>query len=454
LDSSTEEAPANFNFEFIDLQSEEQLAVELGINVQVFRVKVSNRLKFNSQKEFNSTLVKLDQKMFTINFDLPTDIEQIFDESVTPQDLSRFVQADNPATFISSVTFGRIFYMLIESTSESIEINNQVNASFRGLTNSVNTSLNVNALQSLENLKIQVIAYGGPSSSSFNLIGVTSIEAIADELGQSSVLNAALPISYTVRSVQRPDQVAGLNLTTQFERTDCLPKGLLPKAGYQNLVDIFGPEDSIGADLANVGAGFKHTEAQKNFTEGTTVVLVDNGGLRAQRFTINKDFDSNAPDVIGSYNPQVETIASILSDSDDAFGFPGDGIKAASGLPFRFADNNRMSSIAFSEGSPRFMQNLFSSSGRMSNVEVQNISVLGTADNPMFSEIGAAAIVRFSPTSEQLLLINEEGDLMMYLSDLDARKGGGGTNVYRIVQEARDFCTHPSTLNKLLSSFQ
>jgi len=28
---------------------------------------------------------------------------------------------------------------------------------------------------------------------------------------------------------------------------------------------------------------------------------------------------------------------------------------------------------------------------------------------------------------------------MMYLSDLDARKGGGGTNVYRIVQEARDF---------------
>jgi len=83
LDSSTEEAPANFNFEFIDLQSEEQLAVELGINVQVFRVKVSNRLKFNSQKEFNSTLVKLDQKMFTINFDLPTDIEQIFDESVT-----------------------------------------------------------------------------------------------------------------------------------------------------------------------------------------------------------------------------------------------------------------------------------------------------------------------------------------------------------------------------------
>jgi len=348
----------------------------------------------------------------------------------------------------------------------------------------VNTSLNVNALQSLENLKIQVIAYGGPSSSSFNLIGVTSIEAIADELGQSSVLNAALPISYTVRSVQRPDQVAGLNLTTQFERTDCLPKGLLPKAGYQNLVDIFGPEDSIGAafnikdtmiavynkagdkyaiydvglaeilgrfdhndpsgplgesDLANVGAGFKHTEAQKNFTEGTTVVLVDNGGLRAQRFTINKDFDSNAPDAIGSYNPQVETIASILSDSDDAFGFPGDGIKAASGLPFRFADNNRMSSIAFSEGSPRFMQNLFSSSGRMSNVEVQNISVLGTADNPMFSEIGAAAIVRFSPTSEQLLLINEEGDLMMYLSDLDARKGGGGTNVYRIVQEARDF---------------
>ncbi|WP_299314360.1 thiol-activated cytolysin family protein [uncultured Aquimarina sp.] len=480
ISTSGEEAPANFTVDIEQVESEEQLAVELGINVRAFRVNVSSNFSFSTEKEFNRTLVKLDQSMYTMSFDLPTDIGQIFDESVTPEDLAPFVQPDNPATFISSVTFGRVFYMLIESTSTRQEMDASINASFSGLAVNASASLDVSSVESLSDLKIKVIAYGGPSSGAFELIGETNIRDIASALGQTSDLRFALPISYVVRSVERPDQIVGVNLATEFGRTTCELKGQLPLRAYRNLVDIFGAEDRIGAafnidgavigvyndagdryaiydaglgevlgifdhndpdgplgvsNLDNVGAGFKHTETDKGFPENT-VVLTDKGGIRSHRFFVNDNFDINDANLIGVYASNTESIETILSTNSSPFPFSAEGISAAAGLPSNLADGNRMTSIIFSGGSPEFMQNLFSSSTAMSNVATQNLSVLLKEEgNDSFNKIRAAAVIRFLGGEEELLLINEEGDLMMYLSDLNARR----RDVYRRIREVDNF---------------
>ncbi|WP_027393790.1 thiol-activated cytolysin family protein [Aquimarina latercula] len=480
ISTSGEEAPANFTVDIEQVESEEQLAIELGINVRAFRVNVSSNFSFSTEKEFNRTLVKLDQSMYTMSFDLPTEIGQIFGESVTPEDLAPFVQGDNPATFISSVTFGRVFYMLIESTSSRQEMDASINASFRGLAVNASAGLDVSSVESLNDLKIKVIAYGGPSSGAFELIGETNIRDIASALGETSDLRFALPVSYVVRSVERPDQIVGVDLATEFCRTTCELKGQLPLRAYQNLVDIFGTDDRIGAafnikdavigvyneagdryaiydaglaevlgvfdhndpdgplgvsDLDNVGAGFKHTETDKGFPENT-VIFIDNGGIRSHRFFVNENFDINDTNPIGVYASNTENVDTILSTSDSPFPFSAEGVSAAAGLPSNLADGNRMTSIVFSDGSPEFMQNLFSSSTAMDNVETQNLSVLlKNEGNDSFNKIGAAAVIRFLGGVEELLLINEEGDLMMYLNDLNARR----RNVYRRIREVDDF---------------
>lgn len=484
INTSGEEAPANFTVDIEQVESEEHLAVELGINIRAFRANVSSSFEFSSEKEFNRTLVKLDQSMYTISFDLPTDIGQIFDESVTPEDLEVFVQPDNPATFVSSVTFGRIFYMLIESTSSRQEMNSSINASFSGLAVQGSAGLDINSVSSLQDLKIKVIAYGGPASTSFELIGETNIQDIADALGQSSDLRFALPISYVVRSVERPDQIVGADLTTQFDRTTCEEKGQLPLIAYRNLVDIFGADDSIGAafniqgttigvynsvgnkyaiydagigqvlgtfdhndpngplgvsDLDNVGAGLKFTEKSKGFND-TSIILIDNGGRVSQTFDLNDNFNISDPNPIGTYDP-ISSIANILgidlrSGQPTRYDLSSESISAAAGLPFSMASNNRMTSIVFSGESPRFVQNLFSSSTRRSNVAAQNLTELNTSSDPdgtIFNKINAAAILRFPGGIEQLLLINEQGDLMMYLDNMDGRPNG----VYREIRDGR-----------------
>lgn len=250
--NSPDVVPANFNLDIEEVFSESQLAIEMGIDVQTFRAKASADLSFSTDKSYNRFLVKLTQEYYTMSFDLPTRKEDIFHESVTPEDLSTYVQEDNPATFISSVTYGRIFYMLVESTSSRQEMSAKLDASYGAFRNKVEGSVEVDAFNSLDEVRIKVIAYGGDAKGTFELTGETNINAIANKLAESTDIRTGLPLSYIVRSVERPDIVVGTKLATEYDAVKCELRGALPPLGYRNLEGVF--EDGYGAATAVAGS--------------------------------------------------------------------------------------------------------------------------------------------------------------------------------------------------------
>jgi thiol-activated cytolysin len=229
--NSGEEVPANFQLEIQEVQSESQLAVELGLNVSTFTTKVKSNMSFSTDRAYNRFLVKLSQEYYTMSFDLPTSLSQLFDESVTPEQLANYVQPDNPATFISSVTYGRIFYMLVESTSSSQEMEARLDLSYGSFNNKLSGSVDVDSFQEMNNVKIKVIAYGGDSAGAISLAGERNIQDIAGRLEESTNIRTGLPLSYVVRSVERPDQVVGTKIATEYDVTNCELKGILPSAG-------------------------------------------------------------------------------------------------------------------------------------------------------------------------------------------------------------------------------
>jgi thiol-activated cytolysin len=237
--------PANFQLDIERVQSREQLALEMGINVETFTTKVSSDMSFSSDREYNRFLVKLKQSYYTMSFDLPTSLEELFDESVTPDQLSVYVAPDNPATFISSVTYGRIFYMLIESTSSEQEMQAKLDVSYGAFRNKVEGEVDVETFNSLKNVKIKVIAYGGDAEGTFELAGESTISNIAEKLAESTDIRAGLPLSYVVRSVARPDKIVGTKLATEYDVVDCELRGVLPPIGFASWVDLF--DDGIGA---------------------------------------------------------------------------------------------------------------------------------------------------------------------------------------------------------------
>jgi len=201
IDGSTGVVPANFYMKVKNIQSREQLALELGVDVNSSFVDLESKLGYSSDTQKNTFMVNLNQTFYTMSYDIPTSLDQIFAPSVSPDDLARYVGEGNPATYISSVTYGRIFYMLIESTSSRTEMDAAINASFNGVTTDVEVDMKIDYVAELDELSITVFAYGGEASSSLMTVGKTQLDELSALLAEGSDIRAGKPISYVVRSV-------------------------------------------------------------------------------------------------------------------------------------------------------------------------------------------------------------------------------------------------------------
>ncbi|MCB0707119.1 MAG: thiol-activated cytolysin family protein [Saprospiraceae bacterium] len=224
INTSTGVVPANFSFRYENVQSREQFALSAGVDVNTTFYELEANVSFSTDKAYNRFLVTLNQSYYTMSFDIPTSLDKLFDASVTPADLAKYVGPGNPATYISDVTYGRIFYMLIESTSSRTEMDAAIAASFNGIGTSVDGYVETNFLQDLDELKIQVYAFGGEASSTLQTIGETNLSTLVDLLAESSQITTGKPISYVVRSVY-DNQIVSTQLATKYDVTNCTPSG-------------------------------------------------------------------------------------------------------------------------------------------------------------------------------------------------------------------------------------
>lgn len=245
--------PSNFEMNVVNIQSREQFALALGIDVNTAFVDVESKFNYNSDTEKSSFLVSLNQEYYTMTFDLPTSLDKLFAPSVTPEQLASYVGENNPATYISSVTYGRIFYMLIESTSSETELKVAIDGAFSGVTADVDTELEIDYFSSLDEVTYSVFAYGGEAGPTFELVGQTDMVKLRNGLKESTSLGSGKPLSYVVRNVAN-NQIVATQLATQYDVVECEQisnVGTLPAVAHWTnhpVLDELGP---IAAAYAN-----------------------------------------------------------------------------------------------------------------------------------------------------------------------------------------------------------
>ncbi len=445
ISTSGEVVPANFQLEIEEVNSEEELALEIGLKVKTFTTQVKANMSFSQEKRYNRFLVKLTQSYYTMSYDLPTSSEEVFHSSVTPEQLARYVQADNPATFVSSVTYGRIFYMLIESTASSTEMKAKLNVSYGAFKNKAEGEVDVESFKSLSNLKIKVIAYGGDAKGAIEIAGESTVEDIAARLAESTDIRAGKPLSYVARSVSRPDQIVGTNLSTEYTIVDCELKGIHPPTGYKSLVDLF--EDGYGAmiHIANsnvvfynkagtqyawyngssgqvlgtfsihdengpLGAStFESIGAGVQFTDGKLYIF-DGPGLRNEVLSYNPaavSGNSLPSGPIGSYSQEngankIFLVNDIFGDSGN-FQFAGRGFQAGARI-------GRVTKKFFGVPGDEYAIYRSSGNGLWESPKDNSEWVTRSKGGTLFDRIGAASYIEFGGSSGRWLYINEAGD--------------------------------------------
>lgn len=293
---STGIVPANFSLTIRNVQSREQFALEVGVDVNTSFTELESKLNFSTDKEYSRFVINLNQSFYTMSFDIPTSLDDLFDPSVSPIDLEKYVGAGNPATYISDVTYGRIYYMLIESTSTSSEMNAAINGSFNGITTKVDGEIEVDYMSSLKDLKIQVFAYGGLSSSSLLTIGNSNLNDLATLLAESSNIGSGKPISYVVRSVF-DNQIVSTQLATQYDVVQCKPTGADGAPAFSEHWT-----GNVVAQLGPVGAAYSYDDKFILINKNGDQYMISSVGQLEGPYSID-DLGTNGPcpfDAIGA----------------------------------------------------------------------------------------------------------------------------------------------------------
>ena len=219
IGSNNGQLTANISYTREDVRSLTEVGVKMNANFSTLATKVKGSFEFNGSYQYNSIFVKVTQSLYSIVLDIP-DVDKAFDPSVTPDDLKKYVYDGNPATYISSVNYGRIFYLLIQSTASSTDIKAAVKASFNGAVASGSGSLDVDYVNQLANVKISGYAYGGDANLAAGAL-IGKMEDVKAFIEKGGSINNGAPISYVVRSLEDPSIVVAANLATKYTVSEC-----------------------------------------------------------------------------------------------------------------------------------------------------------------------------------------------------------------------------------------
>jgi len=233
LAANTGIVPARFTYTSSEVQSREQLALELGVNVSTLSLDFRSKLSFSTDKKYNRFLVQMNQSFYTVSFDLPRSLDELFAPDVTVEDLEPYMGPGNPPTYISSVTYGRRFFLLIESTASVTDMRSAIQASYDAAVVEVDVSGKANYVKDLSEVNIKVFALGGDQSRAAAMFN-GDLSALQEFLTDSAIINTGVPLSYVVRNVA-DNGIVSVKVATDYDVKTCIP--LLTEALFSGFAD-------------------------------------------------------------------------------------------------------------------------------------------------------------------------------------------------------------------------
>ena len=466
IDGNTEFA-SNFVLDVKRINSKSQLAFELGLSVETLTTKVDGKFSYNSSTEVNSVLVELKEEYYTMSFVTPTSVEAFFDPSLTAEELQTKIGPDNPVAFIKSVTFGRIFYLLYESTSSAEEMEAALKGEYDGLVANGEAETKLDVYNEFNDVTVKVIAFGGNSEATLGasagiINGLEDLSKIVESLSKAGTKGSGKALSYEVYSLKDPDQRLSSNLATKYTVKKCELNGTLAPDAYRPLVDLF--EDGIGAAFQLSGtiivlynkAGNKYAYCDIGSGSEPTIWSIDNpegpitsnwistgrvgaavrwrdgrihlfnmDGTQFLKFRYNPSSSAlsspNGPIGTIEENPdgtaksfRTSTFYAETIDNDDPFPFANDGLDAA--IQYDHTSDELSKQYLFANDGKSYVKLLdLVPAGANSNAEWTYFIEEKTTDfsNDVFDSVGAATLVDFGGITKEEIYFNDEGNQML-----------------------------------------
>jgi thiol-activated cytolysin len=313
--------PANQSFHSTVAYTTEQLALGLGFNAEWASGAASAQLKASTSSEKNVVVAVWKQGFYTVSYDAPNLPEQFFDSSVSADDAREIFNSEMPPAYVSSVTYGRIIMLRMETDKN--ESNIKAEAAFKYATGGfkVGGNLEMEYKKLIANSQFTVVTMGGNAEAAAESVSAKGPEDLFPIIkGKNSVYsksNPGVPIAYTVKFL-KDDRVALMGANTDYVEEKCETLNNLWLELRQNGVYVAHFEVTWDEPGSNPSAPPVHQKREEDHGLGSKMV-------------VNFPGDANNIHVVLKTSPGRLILDRFLTPADLNKAFQTDGIVTGPG---------------------------------------------------------------------------------------------------------------------------
>ena len=216
-------APASTSFSMQVVHSPEEAMIASGLDLNKSGGKLKTFLSSGFDKKKAHVLVRLYQRFYTLGYEDPEGGGKgAFKSTIEQGDLAPYTGTGNPICYISSVSYGRAYYFLYESSYEPGALHGALSTSFKDFQDgqpvgrsSVISESRVRMLEQGSN------ANGGQGS----VISPEKVFTLLKESAQPSSKNLGTPISFTIKHLYDAQPVRLSNsLSYSHDKVSFIPR--------------------------------------------------------------------------------------------------------------------------------------------------------------------------------------------------------------------------------------
>jgi thiol-activated cytolysin len=225
---ATGSTPANMSFHHYEVNAREEVQGHVGASFGGWGVDISGSYNWSSMERTSKVLTKFVQSYYTVGLDIPAQPDQWFGTLPSYEQMASYCPV-----YISNITYGRVIYLTIETSSTQEELDAAVDASFSGFGINGSIDWSRDEMQSLEERSVQAFIRGGGASTGAELIASGNVNEAIAQGANFSASNPGVPIGFTVRRLS-DNAIVDFVTIQEYAIQNCELTGTLASAEIQD----------------------------------------------------------------------------------------------------------------------------------------------------------------------------------------------------------------------------
>ena len=218
---------SNSSYQATTSYSSKQFSLDVGLNLEWATGALASQFEYESTTTRRVAAVVFKQVFYTVTMDTPSSPGAVFGSDVTRDQVAAAISSESPPAYVSSVSYGRIIMVRMETTNTDTSINLNAVLEYAGGVSGTGT-VNSTYDAILKNSSLTVVTIGGNAEAASEAINSANIDdgpgSLNDVITGSNAVysreNPGVPIAYTIRYL-KDNTFAKMGYTTDYRIENC-----------------------------------------------------------------------------------------------------------------------------------------------------------------------------------------------------------------------------------------